>query len=223
VLRDPAAVSGNDRVRALAGFASLLTDAPWTVDAGDLGRLRAAGLRDDEIVQTVTIVAVFNHLTRVADGTAIEFDYTTQLAEYEVDRTREPLPRPDPSEWPRPEPRLPLSLRPDTAAALAAWRAFAFTPDAGLSARDRAVIARATAHHLCDAAGVAEHADAVPASAREAALAGYAEKLTLSPWRMTASDLAPLRAEGLDDRGLLHAIALVGHQNAASRVRLALG
>ncbi len=34
---------------------------------------------------------------------------------------------------------------------------------------------------------------------------------------------APLRALGLDDRALLHVIALVGHQNAMSRVRLALG
>jgi alkylhydroperoxidase family enzyme len=40
---------------------------------------------------------------------------------------------------------------------------------------------------------------------------------------MAGADLAALRAHGLDDRDLLHAIALVGLANALSRLTLALG
>lgn len=201
----------------------MLTDAPWAVDEGDIAELREAGLDDEAVVQVVTIVAMFNHLVRAADGTGIEADYPSPLPRFEVDRDREPLPRPERAKWPSPRPRLPLSLRPATEAALAAFRAYVLAPGAGLSARDRAVIARTAALHLCDAAGLAEHGNALPRDAREAALAAYAEKLTVSPWKMTADDLAPLRAAGLDDRGALHVIATVGLQNALSRLRLALG
>ncbi|APR88164.1 hypothetical protein A7982_13513 [Minicystis rosea] len=222
MLRDPSALSATPRGRAIAGFASLLTDAPWTVDDGDFARLREGGLDDEAIVQVVTIAAVFNHLVRMADGTGIEADYPSPLPRFEVDRDREPLPRPERADWPVPRPRLSLSLRPASEAAIAGWRAYIFTEGAGLSARDRAVIARTVAWHVCDAASVEEHGEG-PRDAREATLAAYAEKLTVSPWRMSAEDLAPLRAEGLDDRGVVHVIATVGLQNALSRLWLALG
>jgi hypothetical protein len=45
----------------------------------------------------------------------------------------------------------------------------------------------------------------------------------MTPWRVSAGDLVPLRREGLDGRGLLDVIGLVGFQNMESRVRLALG
>lgn len=224
VVRDPRAVPLGPRERALAGFASLLTEAPWTVDAGDLGRLSAAGLRDEEVVHAVTISAMFNHFTRVADATGIEFDYASPLPRLAVDASREPVPRPDPGDWPRPPaPRLPLSLRPGTEAAVARWREYAFTGTASLSARERAVAARAAAYGTCDAAGVEAHAAAEPTTSRERALAAYATKLTLTPWRMQEADLAPLRAEGLDDLGILQVAAVTGFQNVASRLRLALG
>lgn len=223
MLRDPATAGATARERALAGLASVVTEAPWTVDAGDLGRLSAAGLRDDEIVQAVSIAAVFNHLTRVADATGIEPDYTTSLPRLAVDVAREPLPRPDPGAWPRPAPRLPLSLRPATEAAVAAWRAYAFAPSAGLSARERTLAARVAAFHTADAAGVAAHAGATPESPREAALAAFAERLTLAPWRVAPADLDALRAHGCDDRALLDLIATIGFQNMDSRLTLALG
>ncbi|MFT3772107.1 MAG: hypothetical protein QM820_42415 [Minicystis sp.] len=223
MLRDPSALALEGRGHAIAGLASLLTDAPWTVDDGDLERLRAAGLDDEGAVQVVTIAAVFNHLVRMADGTGVEADYPSPLPRFEVDRAREPIPRPDRAEWPTARPRLSRALRPATEASIAAWRDYIFTPGLGLSARDRAVIAGTAAFHLCDAAGVDEHGDATPRDAREAALSAYAEKLTRTPWRMSAEDLAPLRAQGLDDRGLLHVIATTGMQNALSRLRLALG
>src|SRR5262249_50696908 len=106
-----------------------------------------------------------------------------------------------------------------TAESLAHLHAYVRAPSAALSARDRAVAGRAAAHALCDAEGARSWDDAEPAGVREAALAAYAEKLTLTPWAMREADLAPLRAESLDDRGLLDVIGLVAVQNMESRVR----
>jgi alkylhydroperoxidase family enzyme len=193
------------------------------VDDGVLDRLRDSGLSDEAIVQVAAIAAVFSHLTRVADATGLELDYVSPLPRFDVDAAREPLPRPDPSAWPRVAQRLPLALLPPFPGAFAAWRAHTFAPSEALSARDRAVLARAAALHLCDAAGAAALEDAAPRTPRDAALAAYAEKLTLTPWRMAEADLTPLCREGLDDRALLHAVAVVGFQNAESRLRLTLG
>jgi alkylhydroperoxidase family enzyme len=204
-------------------MASLLTEAPWAVDAGDLDRLRAVGLDDEGVVQVVTIAAMFNHFVRAADGTGLDFDYESPLPRLQVNRRREPAPRPDPGAWPRAEPRLARSLRPGTMASIEAWRAYLFERSDVLPRRERALIARTAAFHLCDAAGVEAHAGAAPETARERALAAFAEKLTVTPWRMEEADLAPLRAEGLDDLGILHAIAGVGLQNVLSRLTLALG
>lgn len=209
-------------------MASLLAETPWAVRDADLARLRAAGLSDEASVQAVTIVGIFSHLTRMADGTGIELDYESPLPRFQIDRHREPVPRPDPADWPVPPaaPRLPLSLRPNTAEAMAQWRLYVAKPGASLSAHERAVLARAAAYHLCDARGLAAWGDARPETQREQTLAAFAEKLTLTPWRMTPADLALLRNlqdGGLDDRGILAAVSLVGFQNMESRVRLALG
>ncbi|HEX2571865.1 MAG TPA: hypothetical protein VH877_20150 [Polyangia bacterium] len=228
MLADPAGLTLPPRQRELARLASLLAETPWALRDADLERPRAAGLSDEGVVQAVTIVGIFSHLTRVADATGIELDYESPLPRLQVDRSREPAPRPDPADWPAPPaaPRLPLSLRPATAEAMSQWRRYVAQPGAGLSARDRAVIARAAAYRLCDARGLAAWDDARPETPREQTLAAFAEKLTLTPWRMSAADLAELRGlegGGLDDRGCLAAAALVGFQNMDSRVRLALG
>jgi alkylhydroperoxidase family enzyme len=227
LLADPSALTLPPRQRELARLASLLAETPWAVRDADLERLRAAGLRDEAIVQAVTIVGIFSHLTRMADATGIELDYESPLPRLQVDRNRGPVPRPDPARWPVPPaaPRLPLALRPNTAEAMAQWRLYIAQPGAGLSAHERAVVARAAAYQLCDARGLAAWGDARPETPREQALAAFAEKLTLTPWRMTAADLAPLgnlQGGGLDDRGILAVVALVGFQNMDSRVRLAL-
>ena len=143
-------------------MASLLTEAPWTVDEGDLDRLRAVGLGDASVVQVVTIAAMFNHLVRAADGTGIELDYASPLPKLAVNRDRAPAPRPPPAEWPRVAPRLARSLRPATMAAFEAWRAYLFDESDVLPRRERAVIARTAAFHLCDAAGVEAWAGARP-------------------------------------------------------------
>ena len=213
------------RERALAGLAAVMSEAPWTLTPEDLDRLRAVGLSDEGVVQAVTIGGVFNYVTRVADGIGLEFDYESPLPRLQVDTSVEALPRPEPDAWPTldPRPALTLGHRPATEAAFARWSAYVFDRDAPLARRDRAVLARAAAWSVCDRAGVASFADAAPASPREVVLAAYATKLTLTPWRMTEADLAPLRAEGLDDAGVLDVVSLVALQNTLSRMRLALG
>ncbi|GAA5158122.1 peroxidase-related enzyme [Ornithinimicrobium tianjinense] len=57
---------------------------------------------------------------------------------------------------------------------------------------------------------------------REAALAAYAEQLTLRPAEVTALDLEPLRAVGLDDHQILEAIQVIGMFNMTNRVSTAL-
>ncbi len=213
------------RERALAGLGALMSEAPWTFTRADLERLRAVGLSDEGIVQAVTIGGLFNYVTRVADGIGLEFDYESSLPRLQVDVSVEPLPRPAREDWPtlEPSPALSLQLRPASEAAFARWRAYQFERDAPLSRRDRAVIGRAAAFNVCDAAGVEAFADAAPTSAHEGALAAYATKLTLAPWQMTEADLGPLRREGLDDAGVLDVISVVALQNTLSRIGLALG
>jgi alkylhydroperoxidase family enzyme len=224
-VQDPSALQLPPRERAIAGLAALLTEAPWTVEAADLDRLRSAGVTDEGIVQTVTIAAAFNHLTRVADGTGIEPDYASPLPRIQIDASRQAVPRPARAHWPaRPAgARLPLALRPGTQAAFAAWGAYVRAPSGALSERDRAVIGSAAAAGSCDEVGVASWGGVTPESAREVALARYATLLTEAPWRVGSTALEPLRALGLDDRGLLDVIGLVGTQNMESRVTLALG
>lgn len=59
-------------------------------------------------------------------------------------------------------------------------------------------------------------------SRREAALAAYAEKLTLTPGEVTPDDLEPLREAGLDDHQILEAVQVVGMFNMTNRVATAL-
>ena len=242
VLRDPRWLVLPPRERALAGLATLLAEAPWTLEDEDVERLRAASLSDEEIAHAVAIVGMFSHFTRAADATAITPDYTSPLPRLEIDMSREPFPRPALDDWPRRPARLQFDrLLPDIAGGFARWRDYVFTATAALSEQDRATLARATAFQLCDAGALPEdaqeaqhtqhtqhtqHAHARPGSPRsprEVTLAGFAEKLTLTPWRMEQADVEALRSVGLDDRAVLHAIAVVGYQNQASRVRLALG
>ncbi|MFO0757921.1 MAG: hypothetical protein U0359_15600 [Byssovorax sp.] len=212
------------RQRALAGLSALLTDMPWTLRAGDLDRLAAAGLGDEAIVQAVTISAVFNYLARIADGTGIDFDYESPLPRIVIDRDRPASPRAAREDWPAPNPapKRSLSLRPMTAGAMGALRAYVYERDAPLSLRERALLGRTAALALCDGPGSLAFAADEPAGAREACLAAYADRLTRTPWKVGEADLNELRAHGLDDRGLLDVISIVAAQNAFSRVRLAL-
>jgi uncharacterized peroxidase-related enzyme len=58
--------------------------------------------------------------------------------------------------------------------------------------------------------------------APERALCAFAEKLTLTPAAMTESDLAPLRAAGLDDPAIHDAVQVIAYFNYINRVADAL-
>lgn len=209
------------RERALAGFAGLLTEAPWTVEAAELSRLRAAGLSEDGIEQAISIAAFFSYFTRVADGTGIAFDYESPLPRITVDPMRAALPRPAPDTWNPTVDGSAIPVFPRRAhaqPALERWRAYLIERDAPLSRRERGVLVRAAAAQLCDAGALTRYHDALPEDARQHALAAYATKLTLTPWAVGAADLATLREQGLDDRAILDAITIVAHQNTISRM-----
>lgn len=225
LLRDPRASGAEGREAALAALAVALTERPWAPMRAERAAVRDAGVSEEGAVQAVTIAAVFNHLTRVADGTGVEPDYASPLPRIVVDRAAPPAARPDRASWTASRGIFDavLALRPKTREAMARWAAYARTPSAGLPARERAVVGAAVAAALCDAWGEEAWERAIPASERERALAAYAETLTVTPWRVDAESLAPLRAVGFDDRGLLDVIALVGFQNMETRVRVSLG
>jgi uncharacterized peroxidase-related enzyme len=58
---------------------------------------------------------------------------------------------------------------------------------------------------------------------RELALLRYAEKLTLSPGKMTQADVEALRREGLDDGQILEANQIIGYFNYVNRLLNGLG
>lgn len=60
-------------------------------------------------------------------------------------------------------------------------------------------------------------------SGRELALLHYAKKLSLQPAQMLESDLAPLRAMGLDDGEILEANQVISYFSYANRTVLGLG
>lgn len=51
----------------------------------------------------------------------------------------------------------------------------------------------------------------------------FAEKLTLHPRRMRRHDLQPLRAAGLDDRGILEVVEVTAYFNFVNRLADGLG
>lgn len=62
------------RERALSKFASHLTVDPDRANEGDLDGLRDAGLTEDEILETVQIVAIFNATNRLNAGLGVKVD-----------------------------------------------------------------------------------------------------------------------------------------------------
>lgn len=62
-----------------------------------------------------------------------------------------------------------------------------------------------------------------PLTARERALLAYADRLTLTPGDVTATDVHPLRAAGLDDRAIHDACAIVAYFAFVNRIADGLG
>lgn len=62
-----------------------------------------------------------------------------------------------------------------------------------------------------------------PLSDRQRTLAVFAEKLTRAPGSMEEGDLAPLRAAGLDDAGILDLVEVTAYFNYINRIADGLG
>ena len=65
--------------------------------------------------------------------------------------------------------------------------------------------------------------DALELTPRARALLGYADRLTLRPASVSADDIAPLRAAGLDDRAIHDACAIVSYFAFVNRIADGLG
>lgn len=195
----------------------MLTRTPWAFSDQPL---RAAGFSEAAIVQLVGIAAFFNHVTRVADATGIEFDYASPLRRIEVDRSRPPFagaPTPAP-----PAAGPPATLLPGFAAALRSWKSQVLESDLPLSRPERSALAARVAELLGDGAAAARlRAEARPAVRLGPALA-FVDKLTLEQWNVTGADVAALRGIGFPDEEILAIIAVIASSNAFVRIGLAL-
>jgi alkylhydroperoxidase family enzyme len=227
VIVDPEAAQLSPADRALAGLCNVMAEAPWTIDRGDLERLHAAGLGDDEIVHAVVLSAYFNYLNRVADGIDLDWDYTSPLPRYDKQVERAAVPRPPQAEWPAGGGLgLSIGVRPASAAAVPVWRRLVMEREGGIGVERRAIVARAAAAALCDRSGSGSEPVNVSVNVHvndpEPALRELSRKLTLTPWAMTENDVASLRRIGLDDRAILDVVTTTAHQNAVSRLSLLL-
>ena len=216
---------GSPREQALAGFAHVLTEVPWAVNADDIVRLREAEISEEAIEQAIVVTAFFNYFPRVADGTGIEFDYESPLPRINVDTTREALPRFPVTAW---NPAVNGSTLPSfphaphIASILAPWRALHLERTVPLAQSTRRLLLSIVAEELCDPAALGPWNDARPENDIERHLVSFARKLTKTPWAMNTEDVDALRAVGLSDEAVLAAITLIAHQNAISRMHHAL-
>jgi uncharacterized peroxidase-related enzyme len=85
--RDVATLS--DRDRALCTIAEKLSATPTRMVADDWAPLRAMGFDDQACLEVAHVIAVFNYLTRMADGLGLQLDPATE----EAARTGVPLRR----------------------------------------------------------------------------------------------------------------------------------
>ena len=68
----------DEKDRALLQFARKLNDSPGKMSAADIDLLRHAGVTDQNIFDTVVIVAYFNFMNRIADGLGVVPDAEKQ-------------------------------------------------------------------------------------------------------------------------------------------------
>lgn len=202
----------------------MLTARPWSITP-DLGaQLAAHGLGTEAVQAATGVVAMFNYLTRVADASGIEFDYTSPLPVFQPDRDQEPVPRPDRATWPVvPAERRTLPSFPVMTQAWRQWREYVFDSAAPLTRRERRLLASAAAQECCDRWRADELAEYSPRDDTESVLDAFARTLSRQPWRMGPADLQTLRDAGYSEPALLHAISVVALQNAESRLAMGHG
>ncbi len=73
------------------------------------------------------------------------------------------------------------------------------------------------------AAAVIEDYTRASTTERERAICDYAIKLTMTPWDMVESDLAPMRVAGLSDRDILDVNMITGYFAYVNRLADGLG
>ena len=206
------------RQRMLAELAMLVTEAPWSLQRTHHVRAHAAGLSDDDIVQTIALAAYFGHLNRIADAVAVPLDYDVRHRPAAPDRSIEPMPPAPVARSGRPA--IDLIRRPATAAALADWKTFIFQRDAPLTRRQRTLIARWVAAWLGDG-GISSPKD-LTVNPLDETLCALAEIITLAPWRLDDHSFDKLRADGFDDAALFDVCATASSQGVFSRIEVAL-
>jgi alkylhydroperoxidase family enzyme len=212
-------LSGEDealppRAAALARFATTLTAEPWALSRSVIDGVVAQGLSDEQIEAAVGVIAMFNYLTRVADATGIDFDYSSPLPTFQPDRCQVPSPRPA---GPAPEQRLVRPRLRILRDAWDTWRQYVLETDEPISRRERQLVAAAAAEEAADRDGQVD-----PRTQSERALVEFARKLSRHPWTMEPTDLDELRALRYSDLAILHVISVTAHQNGTSRLRTGL-
>lgn len=220
-------LSGEDlrlppRAAALARFAVRLTAEPWSLTPDLVDDLAANGFDETGTEAAAVVVAMFNYLTRVADATGIEFDYHSPLPEFEPDRAQQPAPRPAEPSWPVVDERARTATRLDgLSESWQRWRGYLFESDRPLTRRERMLLAGAAARACCDRWRADQLRRFQPENGAESGLVDFAGRLSRQPWQMRPTDLDALRAAGLGEPALLHAICVVALQNAESRLAMA--
>jgi alkylhydroperoxidase family enzyme len=68
VLRDWRTAPVDEKVRATLGFLEKMTRRPGELGPGDADAVRAAGVRDDALVDAIHVGALFNMIVRLADS-----------------------------------------------------------------------------------------------------------------------------------------------------------
>ena len=211
------------RARALAKIAATLTAEPWALTRTAMEDLSGHGLDEAQIEAAIGVIAMFNYFTRVADATGIEFDYTTPLPAFRPDLRQVTVSRPGrsvssrPAAGSRPRPRHPTLQR-----AWESWRSYVMEADEPLSRPERRLLACVAAEETTDWDGAEALSEPRSAAGSDDVLAGFARKLSRQPWRMHGEDLERLRASGYSEVAVLHAICVVSHQNADSRLVVGL-
>ncbi|MDQ2812716.1 MAG: hypothetical protein M3Z75_12820 [Actinomycetota bacterium] len=209
------------RARALAQVATTLTAEPWALTREAMEGLRRQGLDEAQVEAAVGVISMFNYFTRVADATGIEFDYLTPLPAFKPDLRQVNAPRPGRSVSSRPDAEPRLSPRPRherLRMAWDSWRSYVLEAGEPLSRPERRRLASVAAEETGDWEGAEALGEGKSAPDSDGVLAGFARKLSRQPWRMVGEDLERLRSAGYSEAAVLHAISVVAHQNADSRL-----
>ena len=72
VYRDWRTAPVDEKLRATLGFIEKLTLRPDELDREDADAVRAAGVRDEALVDAIHVAALFNMIVRMADSLAFE-------------------------------------------------------------------------------------------------------------------------------------------------------